>query len=365
MRLLHYFVCGLTASLSAQATRYVPATHVNVEGNSTNTYPFGRATGGLQILIDGKNLTSTSAGLVMAASFRSNGILPGSSTASGYTKAYLVTCWNTAVPASAMTNLPASNAGSAVPTVVFNSGLNLPSVAVGTVLPEPFSVRIPFSLSYPFDGATKNLLMQVETADAVVPPSTWAVDSISTNKSVIGGLQAKIGTLCTYSSQQLKMTLGNTQAQTAVPGGSISYTLTSTSTGSWPTVIAILGATNASPGFPIDLTPFAMPGCSLHVDPVATQTVLEGVTGYPGVSWPIPSLPTLQGGSVYVQNLGLNTLTSLVGAVTTDAFAVTLGNASSAAAVSAQSIFSSNLTTWSIGTLGAYHPILKFEGVLP
>lgn len=364
-RVIPFALCLLGVPLCAQASRVVPASHETVEGNTTFTYPFGRAVGGIQVLADAANLSASANAFVSSVSFRPNGILTGGTSATGYSSAYKVTCWNTLTKAAGMTTTTAANIGTALPTVVFSGTLNLPNVGVSTVLPEPFAVAIPFSAIYPFDGTTYNLLMQVETVGTATPVGSWNVDAISISKTVITGVGVKVGTLCAYSGQSLAMTYGSTQAASAIPGGSITYPLTAVSTAAWPTVIAILAGTNASPGFPIDLSAVSMPGCFLHVDPIATQPILAGASSYPNVSWPIPPLSTLVGGSVYIQNLGLNTLSSLIGAVTTDAFAVTIGNSAAPYPLTVQSIFSTNLTTWSISGAGAFHPVLKFTGFFP
>ena len=364
MRTTPLFICALGVAATAQTTKYVPPTHETVEGNSTNTYPFGRAVGGLQVLVDAPFLT-TQSGFVSAVSFRPNGLLLGATTAIGYSAQYKLTCWNTNLNAAAMTNVPANNAGTGTPTVVFNANLTLPSVGPSALMPEPFSVRFPFGSVYQFSGSTSNFLMQVETVGTIAPPSTWAIDALSTNKSNITGLQVRVAAQCTYLNNRLNTTLGATEAAKAIPGGMVTYSVASTAVGAWPMVLAILGTTNAAPGYPLDLSVLGMPGCTLNVNAPVTQTLAETAGAYPTVVWPIPAFPTLVGATVYVQNLGVNSLTSLVGAVTSDAFAVTIGDATAPAGVKAQSIFSTNLSTWSIGTAGAYHPVLKFEGVFP
>lgn len=361
-RFLPAALCLLAAPASAQLTGYVPAGNATVEGNSTFTYPFGRAVGGIQVIVDGSVLAQTFTSMLLSVAFRPNGVLIGGATSTGYSSAYKITCWNTNVLASGMTAVPATNAGTATPTVVFNGTINFPNVGVSTVLPEPFSVAIPFTTGFPITPQATNLLMQVESVGSATPVTTWNVDAISISKTLITGTASKVGTACAYLGQTLAMTYGSTQTASAIPGGSITYPLAATSTAAWPTVIAILAGTNAAPGFPIDLSVVGMPGCMLNVDPIATQAILATGSTYPSVSWPIPALPTLVGGAVYVQNLGLNSLSSLTGAVTTDAYAVMIGNSGSAYPVTTQSIFSSNLSTWSISPTVSFHPVMRFTG---
>jgi len=347
----------------AQQVKYVPPTHANVEGSSTNTYPFGRATAGLQVLVDAPWVTQ-GVGFVNAVSFRANGLAAGSAAVQGYSGGYRVTCWNTTVNSASLTTNPTTNAGSATPTVEFNGTLTLPTVTPSVIMPEPFSVKVAFTTPFPFSGSAGNFLMQVETSS--VPVATgWGIDAIVLNKSTITGWGVKVATGCSYLSNKLNVTLGSSELLGAVPGGSVGYKLATTSAGSWPTVLAILGSSNALAGYPIDLSALGMPACALNIDPLVTQTVLESSGAYANVTWLVPNLPALTGGTVYVQNLGLASPSSLLGAVTSDTYAVTLGDATAPAAQRAHSIFSTNLTTWNIGGTGGYHPILKLEGVLP
>jgi hypothetical protein len=94
----------------AQQVKYVPPTHANVEGSSTNTYPFGRATAGLQVLVDAPWVTQ-GVGFVNAVSFRANGLAAGSAAVQGYSGGYRVTCWNTTVNSASLTTNPATNGG--------------------------------------------------------------------------------------------------------------------------------------------------------------------------------------------------------------------------------------------------------------
>jgi hypothetical protein len=79
-------------------------------------------------------------------------------------------------------------------------------------------------------------------------------------------------------------------------------------------VLAILGSSNALAGYPLDLSALGMPACALNIDPLVTQTVLESSGAYANVTWLVPNLPALTGGTVYVQNLGLASPSSLLGA---------------------------------------------------
>ena len=348
----------LLAPLAAQQAKVIPSAFVTVEGNSTHTYPLGRGLAGMQVLIDAPLVTAT-AGVVTAMSFRANGATP--TTSVGYTKNYKVTAWTSPVTAAAMTKDATANQGSATPTVVFNGPLAVPTPPNGSVVPHPFGPRFVFLAPYQFNGANGNLLLQLETADTTVPPTTWPVDAVSLNKSTVTGLAVKVANGCAVGPASLKLT---TQAALAVVGGSLTTKIQSSTVGAFPIAFGILGGTNQAPGYPIDLTPLAMPGCTLNVEPVAVQPLLETAGTYPDFVFPIPNVPALAWGSVYIQVLGNASPTTLVGSVTSDAFVYTIGE-TTAAPVRAQSIFSLDLLSWNLGAVGAYHPVLKLEGVLP
>ena len=364
MRTLTLCLCLSSALASQTSTKIVPASHANVEGNSSLTRPFGLPTAGVQILVDAPSLT-LGAGQVTAVSFRSNGVLLSLAAQAGYIKGYKVTCWTTSVTAAAMTTTPANNIGTATPVVVYASNLSLPTVNPGGMFPYPFSARFPFSSPYPYNGASGNFLMQVETTDTITPPTTWQVDTVMTHRTNVQGLAAKLGEACLDSGKVIVTTLGPTQLTTAVPGGNLVYKLGSTQAGKWPTVLAVLGFSNSDPGFPIDMSAVGLPGCFVYTNPVASQTILENVNVYPDVTWPIPNIAALTGATVYVQNLGVASLASLAGAITTDAFAVTFGTPGVGNPIIAQCIHSITLTSWSMNTVNAIYPVMRFEGTFP
>ena len=79
-RILPAALCLLAAPAVAQITGYVPGGNATVEGNSTFTYPFGRATGGIQVLVDGSVLRQTFSAMLLSVAFRPNGVLIGGTT---------------------------------------------------------------------------------------------------------------------------------------------------------------------------------------------------------------------------------------------------------------------------------------------
>ncbi len=347
------------ASLSAQAAaqRVVPAQFATTEGNSTHTYPLGRVTGAVQWLIDAPHVTNTT-GVIQAVAFRPNGSL--TATSAGYAKAYRVTMHTTPVLAAQMSITPATNEGGRPGTIVFDGVVNVPTAPMLTSLPSPFTLRIPLT-PYPFDGTAGNLLMTLETTTTDPTPGTWALDAVSIHATNVTGLATRVGNGCTANGNGVTLAVTATQATL---GGAVAATHTVTPPSAFVAGLALLGGTNADPGYPLDLGVLGMPGCTLNVTPAAMQPL--GATG--GVLdphfWPIPSAPGIAGATVYVQTLAMTTPASLLGAVTSDTVAVTIGD-STPAPVTVQSIFTQNLITWSIGRVGSYHPVVRLEGVLP
>lgn len=350
---------GLSGLARAQTSKVVPPFYASVEGNSRYTYPFGRDQTALQLLIDASQLT-TSQGVVTAVAFRPEGSTTTAYT--GYTKTYKVTTWTTPVAAASMTTDPLANAANTPATVVFHGVLNVPNAPVLPVLPSPFTLRVPFTNGpYPYDGTKGNLLVQIDTADTVVPPGTWVVDAASLRSTTAEGPVSLVADGCKNAANQdlaMSITRG-----TAVVGGMLDFVLKSSNPGAFPIAVGILG-TRAMP--PIDLSVVGMGGCSLNIDVLMTRTVSESGGTYPTLAWPIPALPLLQGLPLYGQALGwANPPATLVGSVTSDASAVIVGG-SSGWSVDAQSIFYvASTSRWSMSNGFAYFPVSSVEGVFP
>ena len=351
--------CTLGGVASAQTSRVVPPFYATVEGNSRYTYPFGRDQAAMQLLIDRSQLTAGNA-VVTAVAFRPEGSTTAAFT--GYSKTYKLTVWTTTVAAAAMTIDPIANAANQPATVVFHSVLNVPSAPPLSVLPSAFTLRVPFANGpYPYASAMGSLLLQVDTADTVVPPGSWNVDAASLRTTTAEGSVTLVATGCQNGSNDaLGMTIPR---NTAIVGGSIDLALKTSSNGAFPLAVGILGARTLPA---IDLGVVGMSGCSLHVEPLLTQSVNESAGAYPTISWPLPNLPLLQGLALFAQTLGwANPPSTLMGSVTSDASAVIVGP-TGGWSVDAQSIFYvASTSRWSMGSNVAFFPVVSVEGVFP
>ncbi len=357
--------CLCAAPLSSQVKKVVPPEYAGFEAGSRFAFPFAKTSAQMQILTDGK-LVSNGPGFLAAIGFRPDKPL---TTTAGYTKKYRVTLYPTAVVPAAMTTNPVTNIGSAKGTVVFDGSLSVPTVPAQLTAPaRSFALRIPANALYPFDGATKNLLVHLETRD-MSAVSKWYPDAVSRGNPGIRAEKSVVGLGCSYSpsgagSYSLRMSIGSA----AYLGGSLDVTLkrspSTTPIGTWPTAVLGLDASITRPGYPMDMTRNGMPGCNLFIAAPYTWFVGEQSSGaYPAVNLSIPNLPGLAGTAFFAQALGASPGGSLVGSVLTDAWQVVLApNPPSASRVEA--VYESN-GRWlgAFGTIDLF-PVVEYDGIL-
>jgi hypothetical protein len=351
--------------LPAQNLKVIPSAYAGLEGNSSNTYPFGRQIAELQILIDGFQISKS------LAVMRSLNLRPDETTTGypAYSKQYTLTLFPTTVTAATMTIDPNANAGTARGTQVFAGLMNLAAQAPRTVWPAGFDIKFPFQSTYTLDASKSNLLAHIRTNDQVTPPTSpgrWALDGIFFSDTSLGNEKAKIGYRCQDSNGgYLNLTAGTGLNV----GGSLSLTLAlggGATAGTWPTAILGLGVTTRSPGFPLDLSGLGMPGCILIVDPVLAPFLNESGGTYPAFTPAVPNNNSLHGAVFLAQALGA-TKNGLLGGVVTDAWQLRIGPAQ-AQTHTIQSIFmlaSTSGNRWSISPTGAYCPVVQLDGVFP
>jgi hypothetical protein len=359
MRLLLPLALALGAAAQT-GTRVLPAAYRNVEGSSRNTYPFGRADAQVQILADGPTLSS-SQGFVSAIAFRADGYPPQSYT--GYQKAYKLTVYPTTVTAAAMTTDPVANRGSSTGTVAFQAPLNVPTSTPPATLPRPFALRLAFTAPFPFHGGQSNLLLHVETADTLAPPS-WTLDAVSIRTSSAEGANGVVADGCANAQNQRLSIAVDRPA--AILGGSLKLTLTSTQAGAFPTAVTFLGFTNQLPWLPLDLAFAGMAGCSLNVEPFTSQVVQESSGAYPPVAWPIPADPVLTDLPLYTQSLGwAQPPSTLLNSVTSEAEVTVVGPATAPIARLQSIFYVASTARWSMSSGVAYAPVVLCEGAFP
>lgn len=327
-----------------------------VEGPLVYTYPFGRPTGAIQLLYDADQIT-LGQGVILGMHFRQSQVT-SSQTHPGYQKNYQVTAYTVAASAATMSPDPAVNAGSSTGTVVFNGPLTLPPINPLTTQPAAFTIHVPFSQPYPFDGSQGNLLLVVETADAFVPPSNYRVDAVNFTFNQATGLSTEIGqTGCVVNGNALSMAVTDSSA---IVGGAIDQTFLSSSLGAFPTVLAALSLDAQ----PTDLTSLGMSTCMLWLAPFEFRLVTEAASGgYPTVSWTLPNAPWIEGISLASQGFGLGASGLLADSVTSNAVATRIGGSTGPTRNMGMSFRGTG--SWAMGTNGVFMAVVALEGVFP
>jgi hypothetical protein len=359
------FFCSLVVVLPAQNLKVIPQSYTNLEGNSTNTYPYGRQTTEQQILING-SLISKGTALIRGLNIRPN------QTSSGYPaykKNYTMTVYGTSVTAAQMTTNPATNIGSARGTQVFNGTLSLPAVKPLKVWPAGFLIKWPFKSVYTLPANKVNFLAHIKTADTTTPPTSpgrWGQDSILFRDSSTGNEKAKVGDRCTLGNGSY---LSISAASTVNVGSQVSITLKlagGAQAGTWPTVVLSLGPTVTKAGFPFDLGLAGMPGCYLLVDPLVALFLSESGGTYPAFTQNIPNDNKLFGAVFFAQGLGA-TKNGLVGGVVTDTWQFRVGPATAQTRTQQSNfrVVTTSTDRWSMSTVGAYCPVVQLDGVFP
>lgn len=342
---------------TAQQLKVVPMGMDFVEGPLVYTYPFGRATGAISLLYDADQIT-TQQGILFGIRFRQS-YVTATQTYPSYTKNYQVTAYTVQAMAATMAADPAVNAGSAVGTVVFNGPLTLPPVTQVTTYPADFGIHIPFTTPYVFDGSLGNLLLVIETADTVaVPTGSYRLDAVNFVNNVVTGLVSTMDSQgCVVQGQFL--TLG-TDAPSAVVGGSITQTLTSSSLGAFPAVMTGVSFSRQEQ----NLAMFGMPSCTSWMGPSVLQFVLENPTGgYPSIVWSLPNDPSIEGVALAGQALGLAPTGLLSDSVTSNGVGTRIGSGSFP--VKRMGMSFRGTASWSQGTNGTFIAVAQLDGVFP
>lgn len=349
----------LAGLLPAQTAKVIPAPWATVEGNSRSTYPFGRQDAAIQVLTDAPQVTTATA-ILMGLSFRADGW--PDNTYSGYQKAHKVTAYTTPTTAAGMSKDPIANRGGPTSpgTVLFDGNLSLPNSAPPAVLPRPWSVRFAFTSVYTYDSTKGNLLLEVATNDTTTPPGNWTIDAVNIRTTgTIEGQRQQVSAGCSGGGSTLTLKLADGKI-----GGNLDIAFTSNTNGAFPQLLAMVGASISDPGFPIDLTPAGMPGCTLDVNPIWTIPVLENATGgYPSLLFPISNSQTMVGLTAYVQALGWTTKPTLNSSAMTPAWSMTVGD-SAPVVTSQMAFYVASTGMWSLGA-GQYVPVFRLEGVFP
>jgi hypothetical protein len=250
-----------------------------------------------------------------------------------------------------------TNTRLATGTVVFNGPVTLPSSGALTVAPAPFQIALPFTTPYLFNGAQGNLLLLIETTDQVPAAGTYRVDSVTFNSTVVQGIVADVdGTGCSAAGASVHLG-GN--AATAMVGGNVDLTLTSSLPGAFPVALSCFAFDRPL----TDLTALGMPGCRSWLGALVFQILTESGGSYPHSVVPVPGNVALEGLPVFAQVLALPPSGMLQGAVTSNALAIRIGPPG-LPTVHNQCAFRA-AAGWFISNAGESLPIVQLEGVFP
>ena len=348
---------ALATTLPAQQTKVVPSGMDFVEGPLVYTYPFGRADGAIQVLMDADQVT-LGQGLLLGMRFRPSQV-SASQTQIAHTKNYRVTAYVVTQAAATMVADLATNIGAATGTVVFQGPVSLPAQQPLAVAPAPFSIQIPFTTPFVYNGTLGNLLLLVETADTAAVPGLYRIDAVQFRTSTTEGIVAAVDTAgCTVPGTGAGMVLG-ASATTAIVGGVIANTLTETTPGSFASALVGLALDRQQQ----DLSFLGMTGCTNFLGTFTSQVAVATAGAFPGVNWTIPALPAIAGIPCVTQALGLPSSGNFSSAVTSNALAIRVGS-STPPTTKVMAAFRSS-TGWFIGTAGSFSPVVQLEGVFP
>lgn len=346
-----------TAALIGQQQKVLPKGMDFVEGPLLYTYPFGRDTGAIQLLYDADQVT-LSQGLVSGIRFRQSQV-SGSQVHPGYTKNYKVTAYTVLTNSASMVADPAGNLGGAAGTVVFQGPLTLPPIQQLTVQPAPFGIDIPFAPPYVYDGTQGNLLLIIETDDATMPPTGYRIDAVNFAFSAVTGLTQDIDPQgCVVNGESLAIVCSESSV---IVGGSLSQTISSSTTGAFPLVAGAVGFTVQ----PTDLTPIGMAGCTSWPESPLAQFAAENPGGgYPAIVWTLPNDPAIEGLALASQALGIAASGLLADSVTSNSVGTRIGGAAGPIRNMGMS-FRSSSGSWFMGSNGVFVAVAELDGIFP
>lgn len=349
-------LCFATTA-TAQQPLTLPKGFDFVPGPNVYTYPFGRDTGALQLLIDGDQVSSGVA-LLNGISFRTDNVA-SNRTAPEYTKNYRVTAYTVAQVAANMAADPASNIGGATGTVLFDGPMTLPPVTELEIAPGTFNITIPFNSNYIFNPTNGNLLFVIETTDNVPTNSgTYRIDAVVLRDDRVEGVVEEIeaagctrfGRSVTLSADEDFVYLGNTASIQISTSDPAAIPLVAVGYGFNRTDVPLLPL-----GFAFD--------CVLRTNPDAVFFSFQSGGAYPDLQFPLPTNSSLEGTAAVIQGVGIT-----AGGPSQWPVSNTLGARVGGANPPLQKIMSSFQNTsggWFIGSVGTFVPVFRLEGFIP
>lgn len=355
------------AALPAQTSKVLPTGMNFVEGPAVLQYPFnaGNPTAGIQLLIDAPEVTSSIA-VINGMWFRPSQVTAAQASAA-FTKPYIVNVYQVAMNAYTLEGQPNPYdpnlvIGGATPTTVFNGPLNVPANAPAAVVPQAFSIYIPFSNPYVFDSSLGNLLIMMESTDLTPIAQACRIDAVTFSETQTRGLVAEIAPGCNIAGNSLTTSTTDT---TLIIGGSVNTQLTSSPPAAIVVALSLIGTARAD----VDLGPLlGMTGCTARFASWDFESLAVNTgTGFPVITTPIPLNTSLVGAAGISQAVGLTASGALVDAVVSNAQALRVGLDSPPLPTMMVGFHTvtTTLNQWSHGATGENTPVIQLDGIFP
>lgn len=254
-------------SLAAQA-RTLPSIATSIEGNSTHAYPLSFSRARLQALYERSLVGSVR--VLRSIAFRPDGGGTSNSFAATTLQARL-TLHQVPVNAAALSTQWQSNLGTSRGSTVFQGRLALPAFATRYPLPNPFSIRVPFTTPFIVQVSGGNLLLDWINSASSSTFSHYNIDAIAYPTSP-GSLVTRVfRNVACKNRRGDSLSIGMTRS-TGVLGQSITVTQRSQvgGNGKLDVRLLLMGSNNRSFGalqLPLPLGP-SHPSCALAIDPL-------------------------------------------------------------------------------------------------
>lgn len=298
----------LAASLGAQGSLWLPASHASLEGSSSTNVPFGRSTPTrVQYVYDAMLF----AGPVTITGVRFR--LDGGASA----PAKVVDCeFRMSTLPSSLVGIGvdfAANRGADESVVLPRQLLTLPAQAAAAT-PNPLLAEIPFATPFPFDPAQGGLVLEIVVHGQ--PPGAYSLDVTW----VCDSPEVAIGPLSCPGSNGLPLRAVNGTTQViwgrpwiaqvldAVPGNLVLLALGSIESGVWAGMV-----------LPQDLAPVGAAGCFVSIDAGALWLAVAAPDGSAQFPFTIPNEPRLIGEWIRFQGASFDPAANVLGLVTSQA----------------------------------------------
>lgn len=353
-----------TPSVSAQASKVIPAANASVEGSRQSVYPFGYTTPRVQQVWAGTAITSSVA-FISGFEYRANA--PRSATQAMLARSYKrlqLDFGTTTVSPTTLSKTFATNITSTM-TTVFNAAYNLPAQPATATSPSPFNIIFSWTTPVMFSSANGNLL-----ADVTIPgprgKSNYFIDA-EVSSGGGGGTISPFGTTGVFSRPESVKLSAN--PGTLIPGGTLTLTCApfrNRYVGNL--MISLSNRMWGSIPLPLDLAFIGAPRNSLYVGmdivlPFSTTAI--GTFHSSNLTARIPNQSQYYGLRLYTQAYYLDAKANAAGLVTTHGLGLTVASSSGPVTNIVGHFDNTSLTgNYAYGTLYG-GPVVLFRGVFP